>query len=270
MAQDKVAEALNWYKHMQIDEVYSDKKYDYLAPEEKVGLDKSEKLIQEQARSGPQAINKQSQPALVSPIKAANQARLLANQARSLDELQQIVNEFKGCLLERTATKTVFAEGAKNADIMLIGEAPGATEDREGRPFCGDSGQLLDKALASINVSREVNAYITNAVFWRPPGNRRPTNEEIDICQPFVEKHIALLKPKMIILVGSTAATALLGKGAKVTELRKKYFNYKNNYLDKAIALTCLFHPAYLLRQPSQKKQVWHDLLAVKDYMAKL
>ncbi len=194
-------------------------------------------------------------------------ARKLADEATSLEELRKSLIEFEGCSLKKLANNTVFADGNPNSSIMLIGEAPGSTEDARGIPFCGESGQLLDNILASINLSREHNAYITNTVFWRPPANRQPTLEEIDICRPFVEKHIALINPKLIVLVGNVAATSLLGKNAGVTKIRQEYYWYTNPYLMKPIQTTAIFHPAYLLRQPAQKKTIWYDLLRIQEFV---
>ncbi len=198
------------------------------------------------------------------------ESRVLANKASSISELKQIVKSFEGCELKNFATNTVFADGIESAKIMLIGEAPGATEDEKGIPFCGESGKLLDNMLATIGISRTKNAYITNTIFWRPPANRKPTDQEISICKPFVEKHIALVKPKLIILVGSTATTSLLGKNQGITFIRQNDYPYTNQYLTDAITTTAIFHPAYLLRQPMQKKVTWFDLLKIKEKYGEL
>jgi uracil-DNA glycosylase family 4 len=194
-------------------------------------------------------------------------SRTLADSANSLEELKKLLMNFNGCGLKKLANKTVFADGNPQSSIMFIGEAPGSNEDAQGIPFCGESGKLLDNVLASINISREHNAYITNTVFWRPPANRQPTQEEIDICRPFVEKHIALINPKLIVLVGNVAATSLLGKNAGISKIRQEYYLYTNQYLSKPIQTTSIFHPAYLLRQPMQKKTTWYDLLKIHEYI---
>lgn len=195
------------------------------------------------------------------------QARQLADKATTLAELKEYVENFEGCELKQFANNTVFADGNPNAKILLIGEAPGSTEDEQGIPFCGESGKLLDSMLSTIGITRTQNAYITNTVFWRPPANRRPTNDEINICKPFVEKHIALIKPKIIILVGNTAAISLLGKNEGITRIRTNNYSYTNQYLSESIVTTALFHPAYLLRQPMQKKATWFDLLKIKKLL---
>ncbi len=183
----------------------------------------------------------------------------------SLDELKKLVEGFDGCDLKKSAQNTVFADGNPNAKIMFIGEAPGANEDEQGIPFCGQSGKLLDNIIAAIGLTREKNAYITNTVFWRPPANRKPTDEEIKLCRPFVKKHIAIINPKLIVLVGSTAVESLLEIETPITKLRGKYFDYTNEYLDgQTIRTTAIFHPSYLLRQPSHKKTMWFDLLKIK------
>ena len=194
-------------------------------------------------------------------------ARMLASKAKNLQELKAILEDFDGCELKQFAKNTVFADGISSSKVMLIGEAPGASEDEQGIPFCGQSGLLLDKMIESIDLSRTKNAYITNTVFWRPPANRRPTQEEIDICRPFVEKHIALVNPSLIILVGATAATSLLGKHDGISNIRKNAYQYQNEYMEKSVKMMSIFHPAYLLRQPMQKKTTWFDLIGIKSYL---
>ena len=196
-------------------------------------------------------------------------SRKLADCASTIEELRQAVMNFNGCGLKSFAKNTVFADGVKTAKIMLVGEAPGAKEDEQGVPFCGESGMLLDTMLECISLSRKRNIYITNSVFWRPPANRRPTPEEIDMCRPFLEKHIALIKPKLIILVGNTAATSVLGAHSGISKIRQNYYSYNNRYHPENISTTALFHPAYLLRQPSQKKTTWFDLLKIKMFLDK-
>ena len=199
-----------------------------------------------------------------------HKARAMAESAGDLKELYKKLCEFEGCKLKAFANNTVFSDGSQDAEILLIGEAPGATEDEKGIPFCGDSGQLLDKILETIGVSRKKNAYITNTVFWRPPGNRRPTREEIELCRPFVEKHIALKKPKIIILIGGTATASFLDEDKTISKIRSETYSYINQYLKEPIPTTALFHPAYLLRQPLKKKDMWYDLLKIKEMLTKL
>lgn len=202
------------------------------------------------------------------PSAASASAREIANACTTIAELEAAVRAFDGCSLKKTATKTVFADGNPAASVMVIGEAPGAQEDRQGIPFCGDSGQLLDKMLAAIGLTRAENVYISNMLFWRPPGNRTPSTEEINICLPFVEKHIALVSPKVLILAGGVATHALLNNEQSISRLRGKWYEYQNEYLSSPIKTALLYHPSYLLRQPQFKKQAWQDLLMIKAGMA--
>lgn len=212
----------------------------------------------------PKVIKKQKEK---EPSQNSLKARDLVDNAKNLDELKSIVENFDGCRLKDFASNTVFSDGSRNAKILLIGEAPGATEDEQGIPFCGESGVLLDKMLETIGLSRDKNIYITNTIFWRPPANRRPTPDEIETCKPFVEKHIALLNPELIILIGGTATAALLGKKERISDIRENYYSYTNQYLEKPILTTALYHPAFLLRQPSKKKDTWFDLLKIRDHL---
>lgn len=215
------------------------------------------------------SLAKQSSPEeeLISQSNAISEARKIADNATDLDDLRNKLLNFDGCNLKKFANKTVFSDGNPKAKILFIGEAPGANEDLQGIPFCGESGKLLDSMLASIDIYREHNAYITNTIFWRPPGNRPPTSEEIDICRPFVEKHIALINPRLIVLVGSTAATSLLGSHEGISKIRQNNYSYTNRYLKTPIHTTAIFHPAYLLRQPFQKKAAWFDLIKIQQYI---
>lgn len=202
-----------------------------------------------------------------SPSAAMATARTLADAATTLGELEEAVRAFDGCAIKKTASKTVFCDGNPKAQVMIIGEAPGAQEDIQGIPFCGPSGQLLDRMLASIGLSRAESAYISNTVFWRPPGNRQPSPEETAICLPFVEKHIALVKPKLLVLSGGTATTTLLRKDASISRLRGKFYDYTNNYLENPLPVAVTFHPSYLLRSPAQKRLAWNDLLMIREFL---
>lgn len=203
-------------------------------------------------------------PIPTSLTAAIAEARALADGACTLAELEAAVRGFGGCALKKTATTTVFAEGVAASRIMFIGEAPGAEEDRAGVPFCGPSGKLLDTMLGFIGLRRSENFYITNTLFWRPPGNRQPTTEELEICKPFVEKHIALVNPKLLVMVGGTATKSVLNESRGITKIRGQIFNYQNPYMDTAVPVHVIYHPSYLLRQPLAKKQCWADLLALQ------
>lgn len=241
---EDIKKILKWYQEMGVNEI---------------NLSQSGRLIKETKIS-----NKTRVDLIHEETDLVAKARELAEQCQTLVQLRQVIEDFDGLSIKRTATNMVFADGNPNAEIMVIGEAPGANEDEEGIPFCGVSGKLLDQVLLSIGLSRTKNLYITNSIFWRPPGNRKPTIEENAVCLPFVEKHIAILKPKLILLVGSTAASSLLNSTETISRLRTKFYQYENRYLSTAIPVAVIFHPSYLLRQPLQKKTVWFDLLKIK------
>ncbi len=198
-----------------------------------------------------------------SPGEAAQSARFLAAGAQTLAELEAAISGFEGCALKRTATNTVIADGNPAAPVMIIGEAPGADEDRIGRPFVGRAGQLLDRMLAAIGLGRQ-DVLITNAIYWRPPGNRTPTADEIAACLPFVLRQVALVRPKVLVLAGGTAARALLPPGPGITRLRGRWFDLAIPGLDRPVPTLPMFHPSFLLRTPERKREAWHDLLALR------
>jgi DNA polymerase len=193
-------------------------------------------------------------------------ARALAERCTSLDELEAAVRGFEGCALKRTAKNTVFADGTPGAPVMIVGEAPGADEDRLGKPFVGVSGQLMDRMMAAIGYGRAGELarsfYITNILFWRPPGNRTPTLAEQAMCLAFTRRHIELARPKLLVLAGGVAAKAVLDTTEGIMRLRGKWVTYR---LADGSELPTLptFHPAYLLRTPASKRQSWQDLLAI-------
>ena len=192
-----------------------------------------------------------------------NNKKKLVIQANSLESLKNQLENFDGCALNKTSTNLVFSDGNKKSKVMVIGEAPGEEEDKTGKPFKGQAGKLLDKMLDAIGQNRK-NTYITNLIFWRPPGNRNPTVEEINACLPFVLKHIELIKPKILILAGAIAAKAILKENNKgIIQLRGKWQNFTLNNSTN-IKTMPIFHPAFLLRQPSRKRDAWEDLKKIK------
>lgn len=204
------------------------------------------------------------------PVSVAGQSAVAsASAATTLAELRAALEAFEGCSLKSTAKNTVFADGNPESRLMVIGEAPGGDEDRQGLPFVGVSGKLLDKMLESIGYTRET-FYITNVVPWRPPGNRKPTPEEVALCTPFLERHVALIKPEVILMVGGLSAKTLLNRAEGITRLRGKWENVETPGLDTPVPAIATFHPAYLLRSPQQKRLAWRDLLAVKQKLDSL
>ena len=197
-------------------------------------------------------------------IEALSEARERARAATTLDELRASIDAFKGLAIKRTATQMVFADGNPQAKIMLVGEAPGVDEDKLGRPFVGVSGQLLDRMIGAIGLNRE-SVYITNVINWRPPGNRAPSDSEIALSLPFIERHIELVNPAILVFVGGVATKALMNTAQGITRLRGRWVDYTTAHMATPIAAMPLFHPAYLLRSPAQKAMAWADLLAIRD-----
>ncbi|WP_091980746.1 uracil-DNA glycosylase [Methylobacterium sp. 13MFTsu3.1M2] len=195
------------------------------------------------------------------PDEAASDARARAGQAKSLDELERILADFDACPLRFTAKNLVFADGNPEARVMFLGEAPGADEDRIGKPFMGRSGQLLDKMMKAVGLDR-TSAYIGNIVPWRPPGNRNPTPQEVAVCRPFVERQIELVDPDIIVCLGAPATQTLTGTKDGILRTRGRLFPYK--LPSREVKLLATLHPAFLLRQPVQKRLAWRDFRSLR------
>lgn len=216
---------------------------------------------------------------ILGTAQARVEAARMAAACNTLEELAAAIKDFDGLAIKRTATNMVFADGNPSAPVMVIGEAPGADEDRQGKPFVGVSGQLLDRMFRAIGMSRDAEdpahaIYISNILNWRPPGNRTPSPAEVDISLPFIERHIALVRPRVIVLSGGVAAKGLLGSGDAISRLRGKIRDYVP--LTEGIApnaapipVLATYHPSYLLRTPSQKRLAWVDLLLLQDWLGK-
>lgn len=190
-----------------------------------------------------------------------SEARRLAASAQTLDDLEAILGNYDGCGLKLRATQLVFADGNPEAEIMLIGEAPGAEEDRQGKPFVGKSGQLLDRMLAAIGLDR-TKVYIANTVPWRPPGNRTPTPEEMALCLPFLHRQVELVAPKLVMTLGGPAMQTVFATTSGIIKMRGKWSDVSiGNHQVAAIAT---LHPAYLLRNPAAKQQAWRDMLSLR------
>ncbi len=187
----------------------------------------------------------------------------IINDCSSLEMLKEAMQNFDECDLKKTATQLVFADGNPSSKIMLIGEAPGAEEDRQGRPFCGPSGQLLDKMLSSINLDRNT-VYITNVIPWRPPGNRTPTENEINLMKPFLVRHIEIVAPKILVAVGGSSAKAVLNIEGGILRHRGLWQDLELTDGQKIPTIATL-HPAYLMRAPNQKKLAWEDLKSIRS-----
>ena len=187
---------------------------------------------------------------------------LSEDKSKSLDLLKKSIINQKNCDLKKHAQNIVFSDGNPKSKIMLIGEAPGANEDQEGLPFVGRAGQLLDKMLSAINLDRK-KVYISNIVNYRPPENRRPTEAEIKRYLPFISKHIEIINPKILVLLGSTAMNALIGDAIVISKMRGKWIEKQFGSCKTSVIIT--FHPAFLMRQPAQKKLAWIDLKMIRD-----
>jgi DNA polymerase len=269
----QLADLLRWFVDAGADEAIGDDPIDRLAamPEPEPRAADGAKPPLPGAR---QPLRPQAPQAELADDKAAiDDARALAAAASTLDELRAAIAGFTGCPLKATAKNLVFADGNPQAKIMLVGEAPGRDEDIQGLPFVGRSGQLLDRMLASIGLSRET-VYFSNVLPWRPPGNRTPTPAETAMCLPFILRHIELVGPEVLVCIGGVSAKELFGTKTGITRLRGQWKDFDPKAIGGPAGQTmpaiAMLHPAYLLRQPAQKRLAWRDLLSLKDKMAEL
>ncbi len=256
MTAGEAAAALAWLAEMGADEAIGE-----------VAIDRFAASMPKPAAAAepPRQVPPKPQPA---SGDAAADARAIAAACRSLDELAAALASFDACPLKRTATQLCFADGNPDARVMLIGEAPGRDEDIQGKPFVGRSGQLLDRMLAAAGLSRraperEASVYITNAIFWRPPGNRTPTEAETAMCLPFLMRAIELQRPDFIVCLGATPTQRLTARSDGILKLRGKWYDCE--VAGRKVPLLATLHPAYLLRQPAQKRLAWRDLLALRQ-----
>lgn len=259
--------ALEWHMDVGADEALQETPFDRTAA-------RAPSMLPRPAREG---LSVPANTDLPGTAQARIDAVSLARSAVTLEELRAAIERFDGLAIRKTATNMVFADGNPKARVMLVGEAPGGDEDKQGKPFVGASGQLLDRIFKAIGLDRREedparSVYISNILNWRPPGNRTPSPAEIDISLPFIERHIALVKPEFLILCGGVAAKGLLGSGDSVSKLRGRFRDYTpitrgiaDN--DRAIPAIVTYHPAYLLRTPSQKRLVWADMLMLREAM---
>jgi DNA polymerase len=268
---EQLAAILAWYGEMGVDETVAEMPVDLTAlqppvrerPEPPPPAPAGEGAARQTPRPAPSAPRVQGSDAATADARAA------AAKAADLPALAAAIQAFEGCALKRTATNLVFADGNPEAPVMIVGEAPGSEEDRQGKPFVGPAGQLLDRMLAAIGLDR-TTAYITNILPWRPPGNRTPSTGEIAVCLPFVERHIALKAPRILIMAGGTSAKALLGTEQGITRLRGRWNELVVSGLAHPVPAMAIFHPAYLLRQPALKREAWRDLLEIRKRMDEL
>ncbi len=242
-----LAQLLRWYADMGVDVAVDDTAHDRFA----------ESQSPQKAAPASKTEPKRSAAPVTVSLARIQEVAVDVAKAQTLDELRAQLLAFDGCGLKATATQLVFADGNPEADIMFVGEAPGADEDRIGRPFVGRAGQLLDKMLAAIGLDRS-KVYIANVVPWRPPGNRTPTPLETGACLPFTRRQIELVAPKILICLGAPSMQTLLGIKEGIMRSRGRWVDYDRG--GTIIPAMAMLHPAYLLRQPSHKKFAWQDL----------
>jgi len=269
VSREELVALLQWHVDQGVDETIGDEPVDrFAAPAPSpapVGIApaRAPTPIRAPAAAPPRA------PVPIESPQLVEDARALAAGCNTLAELEAAIRAFEGCALKRTAKNTVFADGTPGAPVMIVGEAPGADEDRQGKPFVGVSGQLMDRMMETIGLKRDGGFYITNILFWRPPGNRTPTLAEQAMCLAFTRRHIELVRPKLLVLAGGTAAKAVLDTTEGIMRLRGKWASYR---LSDGTELPTMptFHPAYLLRTPASKRQSWSDLLAIDKKLKEL
>ncbi len=276
--------ALHWYLDSGVDIALLDEPLDKtkLKPPSPVLTNNNKPPLQEKkySRPAPQQSNATSSLVLLGASEARQEAVKLALAAKTLEELRDAIAAFDGLPIKKTATNLVFSSGNKKADVMIIGDAPAADDDRIGAAFSGEAGQLLDKILACIDLDRAQDdprkaCYAANIINWRPPGNRTPSPGEIEVSLPFIERQIQLVAPKVLIFAGAVSAKALLGRGEGISRLRKSWNEYlpqTSEYKGEAKIIPALatYHPAYLLKTPAQKRAVWDDMLMVQEKLKSL
>jgi uracil-DNA glycosylase len=216
-------------------------------------------------------------PPIIATPEAKSEAIRLATAAQTLDELRAAIQNFDGIQIKRHASNIVFSDGTPSARVMVVGDAPGTDDDQQGRPFCGEDGALLDKMFASIGLSRYAIVaplYITTILNWRPPGNRTPTPAEFDISLPFIERHIALVRPDILVCVGGEAAKLLFGTTDGITKIHGVWRDYQSlslpieaGFKTRAMAI---YHPSFLVRTPTKKREAWADLQKIQSAVADL
>ena len=258
----ELVELLRWYAAMGADEAVDERPHDrFVVPVEVAAPAPRPPLTARPAApaprlSAPSPSGRLLPAAAILPDMAVQAAREAAATAATLEELRAVLERFEGCGLKRMASSLVFADGDPSARVMLVGEAPGAEEDRSGVPFVGRGGRLLDRMLAAIGLDR-TGVYIANVVPWRPPGNREPTPQEVAECLPFVKRQIELSDPDILVPMGKAALSALTGNRDGITRARGRWGEYHTGR--RAVRMLPMLHPAYLLRQPAHKALAWRD-----------
>jgi uracil-DNA glycosylase family 4 len=271
VARDQARELLAFYREAGVDALLEETPTDRFAGDEGPPLAEPARARAEAAKGATRSLPIRER-GIGSPIApppppeaAVMAAREAAQSAATLEELRAMLDRFQGCALRATATQLVFADGNPQARVMFVGEAPGRDEDIEGLPFVGRSGKLLDRMMAAIGLDRS-SAYIANVVPWRPPGNRTPTPQESAVCLPFTLRQIELADPDILVCLGTPSAQTLLNSKDGILKTRGRWFPFHTG--TREIRAIATLHPAYLLRQPLQKRFAWRDFLAIKKALA--
>lgn len=262
----EAAAAIEWLVEMGADEIIGSEPVNRLVappPAPQAARPASPSLVRPSSLIRP-AVPPSDMRGASQPAAGNSDAAALAAQCATLADIEQALMRFDACALKKTATNLCFADGNPHAHVMLIGEAPGRDEDIQGKPFVGRSGQLLDRMLQAIGLARhsespEDSVYISNVIFWRPPGNRTPTDQETLMCLPFLKRAIEIKQPRFIVCLGATPTQRLIGKSEGILKLRGRWFDFGG------IPLLATLHPAYLLRQPAQKRLAWRDFLSLQQ-----
>jgi uracil-DNA glycosylase family 4 len=267
----KAAEAaatIEWLVEMGADEIAGDQPVNRLVAPKPLAEPEARKPAQAPVSRPKGVIGESPVSSLSTQASGTRDAAQMAAECTTLAELEQALLRFDACPLKKTATNLCFADGNPEAQVMLIGEAPGRDEDIQGKPFVGRSGQLLDRMLQAIGLSRhgetpENSVYISNVIFWRPPGNRTPTDQETLMCLPFLRRAIEIKQPRLLVCLGATPTQRLIGRSEGILKLRGRWFDFASG--QGSIPLLATLHPAYLLRQPAQKRLAWRDFLSLKQ-----
>jgi DNA polymerase len=271
MARDQARELLAFYREAGVDALLEETPTDRFAGDEGAPLAEPARARAEAAKGATRSlpVRERGVGSYIAPPPppeaAVMAAREAAKSAATLEELRAMLDRFQGCALRTTATQLVFADGNPKARVMFVGEAPGRDEDIEGLPFVGRSGKLLDLMMAAIGLDRS-SAYIANVVPWRPPGNRTPTPQESSVCLPFTRRQIELADPDILVCLGTPSAQTLLNSKDGILKTRGRWFPFHTG--TREIRAIATLHPAYLLRQPLQKRFAWRDFLAIKKALA--
>jgi DNA polymerase len=266
----KAAEAaamIEWLVEMGADEVVGDRPVNRLAAPKPAAEAEARKLAPAPTVR-PKAVVSEFRGVPPVQSQGSSDATQMAAECMTLADIEQALMRFDACPLKKTATNLCFADGNPEAQVMLIGEAPGRDEDIQGKPFVGRSGQLLDRMLEAIGLSRhgetpQNSVYISNVIFWRPPGNRTPTDQETLMCLPFLRRAIEIKQPRLLVCLGATPTQRLMGRSEGILKLRGRWFDFTSG--EHSLPLLATLHPAYLLRQPAQKRLAWRDFLSMRQ-----